>query len=423
MHTSTLAFKNLWSKKLRTILNISGVTIAICTSFIFLSLSEGIKSNTLESSIKQSPLTQVKVLPKTKENSVFGLFSQKINLLYDEDIAKIKNLNHVVKVNTESQYRNIAAIEMNVLGQNFVSDAMILGVPQDLIKEDIGNDVNWDNPQEPYPVIIPNQIIQLYNYAIANSSHLPAIKKDFLIGKEIDIHLNYSTFFPQQQYEKQTIKGVIVGASDKVNMFGITIPDSVIHKWNKALYSDYQNMYLEFYVETDSPENNSAVGEEIEKMGYGTRYVQKDIDAIEQNFFYLKLIVFIISFIITLTAGISITNTFFSSVTERKKEIGILRAVGATPSHILALFIQEAALIGLISGFLGTGLGYLATKIIDITLLPKAGDLGLEITSIFSTSFLMFAELIAFAIIISIVAAILPAAKASRLHPVDALRA
>lgn len=423
MQTSTLAFKNLWSKKLRTILNITGVTVAICASFIFLSLSEGIKTNTLENKIKQSPLTQVKVLPKAKENSVFGLFSQKINLLYDEDIAKIKNLDHITSVSSESQYRNIASIEMSLLGQNFVTDAMILGVPEDLIKEDLDSDINWNDPQEPYPVVIPNQIIQLYNYAVANSSHLPAIKKDFLIGKEINIHLNYSTFFPQQQYAKQSIKAVIVGASDKVNMFGITIPDALIHKWNKALYEDYENMYLELYVQTDSPENNSLVGEEIEKMGYETRYVQKDINAIEENFFYLKLVVFIISFIITVTAAISITNTFFSSVTERKREIGILRAVGATPTHILTLFIQEAALIGLISGFIGTGLGYLITKVMDLALLPKAENLGLELKSIFATSFLMFSELIAFAVIISIIAAILPAAKASRMHPVDALRA
>lgn len=423
MNTFALALKNLWNKKLRSILNITAVTMAICTSFIFLALSQGIKTNTLESAVKQSPLTQIKVFPQPKEASVFALFSQKINLLHEEDVQKISQLPHVVKVHTESQYRNIASVEMSVLGQNFITDAMILGVPYELIKDDVSGDVDWENPQEPYPIIIPNQIIQLYNYAIANSSHLPAIKKDFLIGKEISIHLNYSAFFPEQQAKKETLRAVIVGASDKVNMFGISIPDSLIHKWNKDLYSDYQKMYLQLYVETDAPENNSVLATEIEKLGYETRYVQKDIEAIEQNFFYLKLVVFIISLIITLTAGISITNTFFSAITERKREIGVLRALGATPRHILTLFIQEASLIGLISGLIGTMLGFLSTQIIDIILLPKTSDLGLEINSIFSSSPLMFMQLIFFAVIISVIAAVLPAAQAAKLNPVEALRA
>lgn len=422
MQNLSLAFKNLWSKKLRTTLNIVAVAIAIGTSFIFLSLSDGIKNNTLDNKIKQSPLTQIKVMPQAKDSSVFGLFSQKINLLTDEDIQKISQLEGIVSINSESQFRNIASFEMSVLGQNFISDAMILGVPRDFVKDDISADVNWDTPQEPYPVVIPNQIIQLYNYAVANSSHLPAIKKEFLIGKEIDIHLNYSTFFPQQQFEKQTVKGVIVGASDQVNMFGLTVPNSLIHQWNKQLYSDYQNMYLQLYLQTQSPEINSQVAQKIEELGYETRFVQKDISAIEENFFYLKFIVFIISLIITLTAVISITNTFFSSISERKREIGVLRALGATPANILVLFIQEAGFIGFIGGTIGTTLGYIITKIFDYTLLPKAGDFGLELKSIFASSPLMFAELIFFAIIISMIAAVLPAYQASKLHPVEALR-
>ena len=111
--------------------------------------------------------------------------------------------------------------------------------------------------------------------------------------------------------------------------------------------------------------------------------------------------------------GIGIMNIMLVSVTERTREIGIRKAVGAKRRDILLQFLVEAIVISLIGGFIGIGLGYGVSKLLP-TLVPNLGDTVVTAESILLAT--------SFAIIIGLFFGVYPATRASRLKPIDALR-
>jgi len=132
-----------------------------------------------------------------------------------------------------------------------------------------------------------------------------------------------------------------------------------------------------------------------------------------------------IAFIALLVGAVGIITTLYTSVNERVKEIGTMKAIGAKPIFILALFLSEAVLIGLFgatSGILtGIGLAYVLT---GVSPHASSGSVGgtssASVSPIFVLSDLL--HVWALSLLLSLGAGIMPAWKASRLSPLEALR-
>jgi putative ABC transport system permease protein len=107
--------------------------------------------------------------------------------------------------------------------------------------------------------------------------------------------------------------------------------------------------------------------------------------------------------------GIGIMNIMFVSVTERTKEIGLRKAVGAPRRTILMQFLIEAAALCLMGGFIGLAIAYPLSLIID-TVLPTSMPLSVVFIAIFIS------------LLVGVISGFLPAFRASRMDPVDALR-
>ena len=125
----------------------------------------------------------------------------------------------------------------------------------------------------------------------------------------------------------------------------------------------------------------------------------------------LYAIVFVIGFISLLVGGIGIMNIMMVSVTERTREIGIRKAIGATKRNILSQFLIEAVIIASIGGFGGIVVGYTAGLLIlaqmDLTI-------GVSLLSIIVG--------FGFSTVVGVLAGFFPAYRASRLNPIDSLR-
>lgn len=181
---------------------------------------------------------------------------------------------------------------------------------------------------------------------------------------------------------------------------------------------------LQIVVMTTSKEENDAVADEMtdyfeEKYGERAVYIYTSEQLLEQiNQIYSLITVFLvgISIIALIVGGVGIMNAMVTSVIEKTKEIGIMKALGASNFIILSIFIVEAALIGLVGGAIGTIIGYGLSQIIAFAGTQSGfvivGVVNLEITLIG----------LGFSTIVGMISGFLPARRAANMDPVEALR-
>jgi len=116
--------------------------------------------------------------------------------------------------------------------------------------------------------------------------------------------------------------------------------------------------------------------------------------------------------------GIGIMNTMYTSVLERTKEIGVMKAVGAKNSDVLWIFLIESGLIGLVGGLIGVLLGFGAAKLIEFIVVEQ---LNTNLLRAAAPPILIFGCL-AFAFLVGAVSGVWPAWRATKIKIVDALR-
>jgi putative ABC transport system permease protein len=114
--------------------------------------------------------------------------------------------------------------------------------------------------------------------------------------------------------------------------------------------------------------------------------------------------------------GLSVINTMLMAVTERVREIGLKKAVGARTGHVMREFVSEASVIGAIGGLLGLGLGWAVTTVINLALVSS------NQAELFELSLRLVILSLAFAVGLGALAGVIPALRAAQLDPVTALR-
>ncbi len=189
--------------------------------------------------------------------------------------------------------------------------------------------------------------------------------------------------------------------------------------------------YDGIYVISQSPEMNKAVLDNIRQQ-YGNDLViispQTISDTIDKITNGVYLFITLVALVSLLVAAVGIIATLQTSVMERVKEIGLLKALGYDKQLILSLFLYEAAIIGIVGGaigvLLGTGLSYGMSAILGQNINIQPGDIGvnvaLQIIPTFDVWYLVFTWVIC--VCLSMVSGLYPSWRASRLDPVVALR-
>jgi len=146
-----------------------------------------------------------------------------------------------------------------------------------------------------------------------------------------------------------------------------------------------------------------------------SKATQERIQDITQTF---TIFLAAIAAVSLLVGAVGIANTMFTSVLEKTKEIGVMKAIGARNSDIMMIFLINSGLVGLVGGILGISLGSAISSVLP-NLISGFGPGG-QLRTVIPINLLIFALLIS--IIIGMVAGVIPAYNASKLKPVDALR-
>lgn len=142
----------------------------------------------------------------------------------------------------------------------------------------------------------------------------------------------------------------------------------------------------------------------------------KAIEDIAKGLLIFNVIMISGAVLAVVVGGLAVINTMVMSVSERTREIGVKKALGAEDLDILAEFVLEAAVIGLVGGLVGLALGWGMATLLNSTV---AEELGGEV---FTVTPRLVLGAVTFAVVLGIVAGLYPAWRAARLDPVQALR-
>jgi putative ABC transport system permease protein len=161
----------------------------------------------------------------------------------------------------------------------------------------------------------------------------------------------------------------------------------------------------------------------VRERGYATFALADQFDEIRKGFYFMDMILAAVGMIAIVVAALGIVNTMVMSILERYREIGVMKAVGASDGDIRRIFFFESGAIGLVGGAAGCVLGWAASllinRIVNIYLARQGGVPSLDY---FAFPPWIFLGAIAFSILVSLISGVYPARRAARVDPVVALR-
>lgn len=200
----------------------------------------------------------------------------------------------------------------------------------------------------------------------------------------------------------------------------VNVNNAVVLPYDSAREVSSNIQLLQLFVETNSPNDVESVATDIRETLKANHAGQEDFSVLEKeealevtNEVFYQLTVFIagVAFISFIVGGIGIMNIMFATVSERTREIGIRKAVGATNQQILGQFVMEAVVLSILGGFFGIVISFITNGILRATtdLQPV---ITLEVAAI----------VFAISAATGIISGFLPAAQASRKDPITALR-
>jgi putative ABC transport system permease protein len=180
--------------------------------------------------------------------------------------------------------------------------------------------------------------------------------------------------------------------------------------------------YSALVVRVDDPARVQPTQEALRKMGFRTFSLLDATKSLRRVFVIIDLFLGIFGSVALIVASLGIVNTLVMSVLERRREIGVLKALGASDRDVKRLFFVEAGVMGLVGGALGVALGWLIGRGINFGTNIYLTRQDLPHETIVLLPLWLVAGAIVFAAGVSLVAGIYPAARAARLDPVQVLR-
>jgi putative ABC transport system permease protein len=388
--------RNLKNRKTRTILTSLSILIGIITIFIFISFGLGLY-NYIEDFSQGSAVDKVVIQPRgTGPVPLGGDFD-----LSDRDIRAIERVPGVYEA-TGSAFR---AAEI-VRGNERIYTLLVSYDPKIPIFFDVaGIGIEKGRLLEKND---KRRIMLGYNYLIED--------KIFSRGYDINQRINING-------EDMTIVGFL-------EVVGSPPDDAQIYITNNYFKELYPNAKgYGWVIARVDVENMDSIIEKIEdalrrerglKKGEEDFFVQSFDDLIRAYSGALNVVIgfiILIALVSVLVSAINTSNTMITSVLERYKEIGVMKSIGAKNSEILWIFLFESALIGFVAGLIGVGIGAGISYAIGQVLVGLGWSFLKPAFSVW-----LFIGCVVFATLTGAISGVLPAIRASKINPVDALR-
>jgi putative ABC transport system permease protein len=183
-----------------------------------------------------------------------------------------------------------------------------------------------------------------------------------------------------------------------------------------------QPLYSSVSVRVKNPSQVQKVEDAIKKMGFNTFSILDASRSIQQFFKVLDVFLGIFGSLALAVAFIGIVNTLVMAILERRREIGIMKAIGASDGDIKKLFFAEAGAMGILGGVVGVALGWAIGQIINLGTNVYLKSQSFPAEHFWSVPWWLIAFAMVFSFLVSLAAGLYPAGRAAQLDPVQALR-
>jgi putative ABC transport system permease protein len=180
--------------------------------------------------------------------------------------------------------------------------------------------------------------------------------------------------------------------------------------------------YTTLSVRLKSPKDIPVIEDAVKKMGFNTFSIIDATKSLQQFFAVLDIFLGIFGSLALAVASIGIVNTLVMAILERRREIGIMKALGASDRDVRGLFFAEAGAMGIIGGLAGVALGWTIGRVINLGTNVYLRRLHFPPEQIWSVPWWLVIGAVVFSVLISLVSGLYPASRAARLDPVQALR-
>lgn len=409
------ALSNVGRRKLRSALASLGVVVGVVTIVVMVSLANGVRQQ-INNQFASIGLDRLTVNSSGRQRANFGPFGMqaKKKLITPQEVRTWKALPGVKQV-----------------------------IPEVYLARSVEMELVWNNTNQPVTMpgggdFRPGGLFQEIPKPVAGTLDLP--ETGGIILSEGAIHAtgfqnsNYSKIIGQSaeailktsRGEHQAFTLKVVGVSQEQRpVIQVSLTDRIAMKnwWFNSTNILDRDGYDSVTIRTADVPQANKVSAELRKQGYDVQSIEVIMDIANRIVTVITLMFTLIGSIALLVAAIGIANTTVMAVYERTREIGILKAMGASNGEIRHLFMLEAGFIGMIGGVIGVLIGWLIGLGLNPLIaaygrwrnVPVHGDF-------FVISATIIISAITFATIIGLVAGVLPSERAAKLNPLEALR-
>lgn len=398
----SIALDSLHRNRARTFLSALGIAIGVASIVLIMSLTGGIGSLINASSDKNNA-NLILVRPSTGKELAENLIDEltannqyaKSSLTLDDttSIAKLGNIEAVAPIAS-----NISAV---TIGDKSYQSINVVATNADLIKT-------------------AKLALKNGQFFEESGTHNNAA----VIGHDLATKLFGTTDILARTFQYGDQKFIIVGVLEKtdspINYNGVDFDNSILIDINFASSFESSIQIQQINVRTTTTDSTESVAEEIKTKLTNSKKGDTTFQVLtgSSNFQPAGSLLSIISSMLTLVAsislivgGVGIMNIMLVSVSERTREIGIRKAVGASSGNILLQFLFESIILSFIGGIMGIALGY-ATAFAISLITPFAPHISWSILGITCLT----------SLIVGVIFGVYPAAKAATKDPITSLK-
>ena len=448
----SLSVNNMTQNKFRTVVTILGVAIGIGSLSSMVSIGQGISQNISNALVSNDIFTGMTVSRRDADYSNYGslgnaIYNEKIVPLNDSAVAKIEKIPQVTVV-----FPEIVKYAEVILGDkkyktNIKSVPALMGTFKPFDNLAYGQFYANDNENS---VVLSKAALFRLGIKIEGDNDFGkvsggvSIPADSVINHDIKIvtkvfdpsKMDMNT--PDLPVKDDTTTLKVVGITENNPLTagmlsgGIFLPSLTCEKIPsvdvKLIYdivngkdSDLEQ-YNSVYVKVYNFKELKTVKNKIEDMGFVVFSVGDKLEDIEKIFMLIDMLLAAIGIIAITVSVFGIINTMTMAIYERRKEIGIMKAIGATQGQIKFIFYIESGITGAIGGIFGALAGYWAAKSASSLVRNQLSDIIGTHTDFFVFSWQLALMAVAIAAAATVAASIFPAHKAARIDPLTALR-